>query len=260
LTTEPRRVAADHRAPATPPNMLLRLSRASFWLAASVAAVALWVPTGQETLLTGVVLVASTAALLLWRQGVRQRTLTQAMPWVPSQAQALSEAALRDAAATIARVALAAPSFEAALHAVARLLKSELGARDVTAHQVLELGPTQARVARLIASLPELRFDERCIRLDASPLGECIAQQRERGEPARGIAVPVVRSGRVVAALELTGIAIAIESGALARLLALTRLTLGEWEPARSMPASRPEVHEAGADGRPSGVPTGGVA
>ena len=37
--------------------MLLRLSQASFWLAALAAAVALAVPTGLETLLTGVALV-----------------------------------------------------------------------------------------------------------------------------------------------------------------------------------------------------------
>lgn len=240
--------------------MLLRLSRASFWLSAAVAAVALWVPTGQETLLTGVAMVASGLALVLWRQGVRQRTRTDAMPWLPPQAPALGEAALHDAAAMITRTALAAPSFEAALHAVARLLMNELGARDVTVHQILELGPMQVRVARLIASRPELRFDERCLRLDASPLGHCIAQQRECGDAARGLAVPILCGGRVVAALELTGIAIAIESGALARLLALTRVTLGAWEPARAPPSTHPEAHDAGAERRHLGEHTRGVA
>ena len=226
--------------------MLLRLSRASFWLAASVAAVALWLPTGQETLLTGIALVASGAALVLWRQGLRQRARRDAAAWAPSELPALDESTLRDVAATIESAALEAASFEAALHAVARLLRSELGARDVTVHRVLELAPTQVRVARLIESQPELRFDERWLGLDASSLGQCIVRQSERGEPPGDVFVPVARGGRVDAVLELAGIGIAVEAAALARLLTLSRLTLERWAPDLRSGSVRPQAPAGG--------------
>jgi hypothetical protein len=236
--------------------MLLRLSRACFFLAAAVAAAALWLPTGQETLLTDVALVASVAAFLAWRQGVRQRTLAGMAAWGPSEVPALDDAALRDAATMIEHVALAAPNFEAALHVVGRLLKSELGAREVTVHQVLEVGPTQARVARLIEFRPALRFDERWLRLESTPLGRCIAQQSEQGEPPGDVAVPIRRGGQVAAVLELAGIGMAIETAALARLLALSRLRLEAWT--WSLPTA---AAPSGAVTRESvGRGTGGVA
>ena len=210
--------------------MLLKLSRAAFWLAASAAAVALWVPTGRETLLTGVALGASAAAFLLWRNGVRQHTRDLATSWQASQASPLGDTALSDAVDLIEHAAAAAPTFEAALHAVARLLKAELGAREVVVREVLEIGPTHVSVATLVESQPGLRFDDRRIRVEASALGRCVARQCEDREPGT-LAVPIVRDGRVVATLELAGTGIAVEPVALARVLALSRRVLGEWAP-----------------------------
>ena len=65
--------------------MLLKLSRASFWLAASAAAAAPWLPMGQETRLTGVAMVASAAAFLLWRDGVKARTRAHSAASAPAQ-------------------------------------------------------------------------------------------------------------------------------------------------------------------------------
>lgn len=208
--------------------MLLRLSRASFWFAASAAALGLWLPGGRETLLTWVALVASAAAFVFWRHGVRERTRANALARLLPTPSALADTSLCDAAAGIQRCVAAAPSFEAALHGVARLLKSELGAREVTVHEVLEAEPTRVRVARWVESRPGLRLDERWIRVEVSALAQSIAQQCERGEPPGVVGVPVVRGGRVVAALELTGIDIAFEPEALAGLLVLSRRRLGE--------------------------------
>ena len=212
--------------------MLLRLSRVSFWLAAAAAALTLLAPGGHETLLTGIAVASSAAAFGLWRSGTAAlRRCAPALAAVP-EAVVLTEATLRDAAAMLEREAREASSFDAALHAVARVLRTELGARGVNVHEVRGLDATHAQVADRIETQPDFHARARSVRLDAVPLGLAIRTGVEAGAPPSGVAVPVLSAGRVVAAIELSGIEVLVEAQALAGLLRLARLTLSRRAPA----------------------------
>jgi HPt (histidine-containing phosphotransfer) domain-containing protein len=225
--------------PTEPLTMLLRLSRVSFWMSAAVAAMALLAPGGHETLLTGIAVAASAAAFGLWRSGVSaQRHQGSAAAIVPGPI-ALTQASLLDAAAMIAQQAGEAASFEAALHAVAHVLRGELGARNMSVHEVRDIGATHAQVAEAVQAQPGFQARARPVRLDAGPLGESIRTQAEAGAPPGAVAVPVLREGRVVAVIELNGFDVPVEPQALAGLLRLARQTLSQWAPtARGRKAS----------------------
>lgn len=211
--------------------MLLRLSRVSFWLAAAAAALTLLAPGGHETLLTGTAVAASAAAFGLWRSGVAVlRRCDPALAAVPEPV-VLTEAMLRDAAAMLQRGADEAASFDAALHAVARVLRAELGARGVNVHEVRGIDATHAQVADRIEAQPDFRARARSLRLDAIPLGLAIRTGVEAGAPPSGVAVPVLSAGRVVAVIELSGIEVRVEAQAQAGLLRLARLTLSRRAP-----------------------------
>jgi len=212
--------------------MLFRLSRVSFWLAAAAAALALLAPGGRETLLTGVVLVASLAAFVLWRSGMRQQQRAPATTTALPEPVVLTQDALREAAAMLVRQADEAASFEDALHAVARILRGELGARQATVCEVREIDATHAQVADMIEASPGFRAKARPVRLDATPLGQAIRTGVEAGAPPSGVAVPVLASARVVAVIELSGFDVPVEPPALAGLLRLARLTLSRLAPA----------------------------
>lgn len=214
--------------PAEPLNMLLRLSRVSFWLAAAVAALTLLAPGGHETLLTGIAVAASAAAFGLWRSGISaQRRICAAAAIVPGPV-ALTQASLRDANAMLAKQADEAASFEAALHAVTHVLRGELGARSVSVHEVRDIGATHAQVADLVESRPGFQARAKSVRLDAAPLGQAIRSQVEAGAPPGVVAVPVLGAGRVVAVIELSGIDVPVEPQALAGLLRLARMKLSK--------------------------------
>lgn len=211
--------------------MLFRLSRVSFWLAAAVAALALLAPGGHETLLTAITVVLCALAYFLWRSGIAaQRRDHGALLAVP-EAPVLNENALLDAAATLVRRAHAAPSFEAALHAVAQVLRGELGARVALVHEVREVGVEHAWIAELIEAQPGFHAVARRLRLDGQPLAAAIASRREAGRPPGSVVVPVLVGGRVGAAIELVGIALQIAPSALAGLLELARSTLSDRAP-----------------------------
>ena len=220
--------------------MLFRLSRVSFWLAAAVAAVALLAPAGHETLLTAISMAAGAAAFALWRSAVsaqrRSHTFVSAVP----ESLALTEASLIDVAAKLMRDAHAAPSFEAALHAAARVLRSELGARQAAVFEVRGIDATHAQVADLIESQPGFHAVPRRVRLDTLPLGRAIATQLEAGAPPGAVALPVTGASGVKAVIELSGIELRIEPKALGGLLELARLTL-------SRLAQTPAIGPAGA-------------
>lgn len=241
-----RRNAMTPPCPRHSPTMLLRLSRLSFWLAAAVAAVALLAPGGHETALTAVCGVASALALLLWRSALHGEQRVPAAALAPDSAPLIDEASLLDAAALLVRQAHAAPTFEAALHAVARVLRSELGAREATVHEVRGVDGTHAQLSNLVDSQPGFRTVARRIRLDNTPIARALQSQSEAGAPPGAIALPVLRGGHVAAVIELHGIGVPVAPQALAGLLRLARTTLSQ-----SAPAAAPVQRSAADSQRP---------
>lgn len=209
--------------------MLLRFARLAFWLAAAVAALALLAPRGHETLLTGVAGLTSALALILWRAalgGEARRPLARRVD-APA-APVFDEVALAEASALLLARAHAAGSFEAALHAVAQVLRGELGAREACVHEVLAVDDTHAQVSDLIESQPGFRTVARRIRLGATPLALALRSQVEAGAPPSAVAVPVTRDAQVVAVIVLSTLNLTLEPNALAGLLALARITLSQ--------------------------------
>ena len=232
--------------------MLFRLSRVSFWLAAAVAALALLVPGEHATALTVVALVASATAFWLWRSAVRaQQRDHHALSAVPDPA-VLTDVSLREAAATLVRRAEAATTFEAALHAVAQVLRGELGARQVSVSELAGVDATHVRVIDLIESLPGFRAVPRRVRLDGTQLGQALRSQREAGVPPAAIVLPVLAGAQVVAVIELTGIDVPVDPEALARLLDLARTSLAKRaQGASSLPATATAADQAPGVSRP---------
>jgi len=216
--------------------MLLRLSRTSFWLAAAVAALALLVPAGHETLLLVITGAASLLALGLWRSALRNELRRPVLALISVPPPVLDQSLLRDAAAQTASAAHDAVSFEAALHAVARVLRSELGARAVTVYEVHSVNATDARISDLIESEPGFRTVPRRVRLDAAPLARALCERCPAGQPPDAVVLPVVAEGRVLAAIELSAIDLAIEPAALAGLLETAASALAGRAPAAAPP------------------------
>lgn len=209
--------------------MLLRFSRLAFWLAAAVAALALLAPHGHETLLTGVAGLTSVLALILWRAALGGEARRPLARRVDAPAAPVFDAAvLAEAAALLLARAHAAGSFEAALHAVAQVLRGELGARDACVHEVLAVDDAHAQISDLIESQPGFRTVARRIRLDATPLARALRSRVEAGTPPGALAVPVTRDAQVVAVIVLSTLDLTLEPNALAGLLALARVTLSE--------------------------------
>ena len=217
--------------------MLLRLSRTSFWLAAAVAALALLAPAGHETLLMLITGAASLLALALWRSALRSELRRPAAALLSTPAPVLDRSVLLDAAAQIVSATRDALSFEPALHAVARVLRSELGARTVAIHEVHDVNATHARISDLIESQPGFRTVSRRVRLDAAPLARALRERRPAGGPPEALALPVVVDGRVLAAIELSAIDLAVDPEALAGLLELAGAALAARAPAAAPPA-----------------------
>jgi hypothetical protein len=203
--------------------MLLQLSRVCFWFAASAAAVALAVPTGRETLLTGLSLVSVLTAFVLWRSGLRELRNAGTLRGGAPDVLPLSCSALDDAALQIEHCCEAQAGFEPTLHDVASILKSELGALHTVVYRVLGADAGHARVSELIQAQPGFRTVERRVNLQRSVLGHAIASRREAGMPPGGVVVPVCARGGVVAAIEMNGIGITFDAPALAGLLTLAR-------------------------------------
>jgi CheY-like chemotaxis protein len=221
--------------------MLLRLSRISFWLAAAVAALTLIAPAGHETLLMAIVSAGSLLAFAFWRSGLRShRHQTVARVLVP-EASALDPRALHDIEQALRHDAGAAASFEAALHAVARHLRSELGALEATVHEIHRIDAGHVYLSDRVESQPGFRTVERRVRLNASPLGDAVRSLQVAVAASGAVAVPVVAQDRVVAAIELSGIEVRVEPGALAALLETARAALSArraLEPANPLPAA----------------------
>ncbi|MEO8057659.1 MAG: hypothetical protein ABI671_04980 [Burkholderiales bacterium] len=203
--------------------MLLRVSRITFWLAALAAAVALAVPTGWETGLTGFAAVASALAYALWRSGVAQLRRDETVRALVPVAVPFAGSALDEAAAMIEARCAAAGTFEAALHGVARILKTELGALRVVVYRVVGADETHARVSELIESAPGFHSAEHRLHLRRSAVGMAITTRLEVIDAGGAVALPVPGADAVVAVIEMTGMQIDIDADALALLLARAR-------------------------------------
>ncbi len=213
--------------------MLLRVSRWAFWLAAFAAAVALAVPTGWETGLTGFAAAASALAYALWRSGLAQVRRAETVHALLPGAAPLGRSVLDDAASMIERQCGNAPTFEAALHAVARVLMTELGALHVTVYRVMGTDATHARVSQMIESQPGFHAAEQRVHLQRSELGQASITLRQisadvsaAGAATGAIVLPVPGPGGVVALIELTGMQLGIEPAALSDLLTLAQTQL----------------------------------
>jgi len=206
--------------------MLFRLSRVSFWLAAAVAALGLLVPGTHATLLTAVALAASAAAFGFWRSALRSQHRDHAMLSAVPDPVMPSDSLLRDVAATLVREADAAASFEAALHAVARVLRSELGARECTVWALYEVDATHARLGELIEAQPGFHAVARRVRLAGTSLDQAIRTRRAAGQPPEPVVLPVCAGERVVALIEWVRIDVPVSAAALSELLEQAQATL----------------------------------
>ncbi|CAN5812139.1 hypothetical protein BH11PSE8_BH11PSE8_38910 [soil metagenome] len=213
--------------------MLLGLSRASFWLAALAAALAWAAPGGYGMLFSGVAAVAAVTAVAAFgfARGSRPRaTDRNALPFPlqPHQPLVLTESSLLDVAAMIVRACGEAASFESAMHAVARLLKGELGAREVKVYAVNGVDAQHAHLAELVEARPGFRAVAQIVRIDRSPVGQAAAEGRCIGTPPEVVAMPIVADIKALAVIELAGIETTIEAAALASLLDLSRRALAQ--------------------------------
>ena len=206
--------------------MLLRVSRITFWLAALAAAVALAIPTGWETGLTGFAAVASAMAYALWRSGVAQVRRSETVQALLPEAMLLAGSALDEAATMVEAHCAAAGSFEVALHGVARILKTELGALRAVVYRVMGADETHARVSELIEAQPGFHSAEHRLHLRRSAVGQAITTQHEVIDAGGAVALPVPGPAGVVAVIELTGMQIDIDADALATLLGQARAQL----------------------------------
>jgi CheY-like chemotaxis protein len=206
-------------------NMYFRVSRIAFWLAAAAAAWALLAARGQETLLMALTLIACVVAFFSWRAGVRAQRHLQALPDVIPEAQPLDAALLHEAAERLVQAVHAAASSDAALHAAAGVLRSELGALELRVCEVHQVDAGHARVADLLEAQPGFRTVPRRLRLEATPLGRALRTQKETLALPSAV-LPVVVDAQVVAAIELRGISVPVDERALRGLLRLARLAL----------------------------------
>ena len=203
--------------------MLFRLSRVSFWLAALVAALALLAPDRHATLLTGMALVASAMAYGFWRSALRTQYRDHAALSAVPEPVELPDATLREATAAVMRAAADAPTLEAALHAVARTLRGELGARQCTVWELYEIDATHARLGELIESQPGFHAVATRVRLAGTALARAIDTQQTAGRPPDAVVLPVCAGERVVALIEWAGIAVPVSAEVLDALFEQAR-------------------------------------
>ena len=233
--------------------MLLRLSRLSLWFAAAAAGFGLFGPAGQRGLFADGALALAGVSFVLWRSALAlRRRLERASDAVPAGVP-LDAASLREAEAFVARAAADAPTLDAALHRVGELLRGERGARAVRAFIVCELDGA-AGLCELIAAQTTMRAPRRPVALDASPIGRALRERRICVDLPRSVVLPIVRDDRAIALLELTGIEMTIDEGALTGLLTSASSSLAGLEDRTAPPAKGHSLHD-GIRER-SGLPT----
>ena len=208
--------------------MLIRLSRLLFWLAACAAAASLLGPAPLGTWLTAAAGVALLGAYVLWRLAA-WRLAAQAAPeddgLLPPTVQPDDESLL-EVATRLTRALAAERRLAPALGAAARVLRNELGARQVAAHLVRSVEGREAVVATVLEAPADGIGGDHRVRLSGTRLGEAIASGRTAGSHPGPLALPVDHDGRVLGVLELGEIALPIGAPALESLLEQARLQL----------------------------------
>lgn len=216
--------------------MLARLARTLFWLSAVAAAAALLGPPRHATWLTALAGIALLGSYGLWRLALARQRAARPDDGPDTLAPVrLDEAMLLELGLRTGRACADAASLEAALHAVAAVLRAELGAREMSVHRVLAVEPPLARLVTLIDAPHAGRGIAHEVRLEHGPLGHAVRDRRVAGRIPGPFALPVTQGEPVIAVLELGPIALDAAPAALDAALELVRQQLGE--AARRWPA-----------------------
>lgn len=198
--------------------MLIRLSHLSIWLAVAAAGAAMFGPSVLQRRAADIAMVLLLAAFALGLVGRSlQRRLERARDAGPA-ALRLDAGALGDACVAVERVAAEASSLDAALHQVGELLRGELGARMMRASRVTA-SEGGATLAEILSVEPLVRARPRPVALDDSMPGRALSEGRVICDLPAAIVVPVFAGTRPVALLELLGIGIEVDDGALRGLV-----------------------------------------
>ena len=204
---------------------MLRLFRISFCLAALAAIAALAVSVPLQSTLTSAALVLGAAACLLWRFVPAEPATAPSEPDSVAPLE-IGETAIAEAGSFVARASREAATFEDALHAVARTLKSELGALDARVFAVDRAADATPLLTELFAAQPGFRALPRGLCAAEEALGHALRERQASSELPYAVAVPVTRRGDVLAVIELRDIAMQVSAGALLPLLAAARTAL----------------------------------
>ena len=204
--------------------MLFWLSRASFWLAAAAAGLALLGGAERANALTMVAAGAGLAAFALWRAGIgaRRREAPPEPPPLPEVA-ATPWLALADG---LVRQVAAAPTLDAALLAASAGVRNELGYRVARAHRVESVDVTHAATNEILPEHDGFVTAAQRWRLDGRLLGAALARQDVHADPTGNAALVVQQDGRTIAALEWHDPAGTPPPGDLLALLGLLRSAL----------------------------------
>jgi hypothetical protein len=129
---------------------------------------------------------------------------------------------------TLERRVGAAVSWEWAVVEVAQLLRTELGARDVTVLRVHAVDANGVRCSELLHAHPHWHAGESRRRDASQPAGVAARTASVSGDAARGWAVPLQGAQRVEALLCLSEPVLAVPAEALQRLLERARACLSQ--------------------------------
>lgn len=232
------------------PRMLSHLCRLSFWLAAIAALLALTAPPQLGTWLTGLACIATVLAWGLWRAGLA-RARRDGSPNFEAAPSGFGAPALLEIGLRAGRAVDAAASFDAALLEAGRVLKSELGLRDVRALRIEHARPDSAEIAEVVDGRQVFCSAARRVRLDpTSTLARALLLGEVVVGPEGGAALPVQVDGRTVAVLELGAPVVPMAASAFGDLLALAQAPLsrrGSHPGACACAAPAPPLPGAGA-------------
>lgn len=239
--------------------MLMRLSRALFWLAALGAAMALMWTGRVQMFCSAAAIVLAFTAYATWRADLARGLGERADPDSFFAPAAFDAQAVAEAESIIVRSVSGAVDFEAALHALARVMKGEIGAAESRVFAVSRGGSGEALLAEMFVRRPGFKALSRKVSASEHAIAQALLGQREIAlapgavaipdaipdeipdamSVAIPVAIPVAIGGSVVALIEWRGIGIAIEPRLLEGLLAIARGALEASAAVERAPAAR---------------------